>query len=183
MKKTIKANRIFGIFIIIAIVLAGIFTVSYRYILPDKFREERPPQLSLGGKYQAFSKEGLQGFLKYEEADQAVFDKKYGDTNKKNITLKEGINYVYVDKQTEIEDIIKCIDPVAERILIAQYKPEDKTFYTFPKGPFGAETQEFAGIHQKLNPTEGLIVISRREAKAYCLKEPKLKAENNADEP
>lgn len=183
MKKTIKSKKIFNVFIALAIVLAGAFTASY-YLISNKAEEDRPPELSLSGKYQAFNKEGLQGFLKYEESDQTAFDEKYSDTNKKSITLKEGVNYVYVDKQTEIEDIVECIDPVAERILIAQYKPEDKTFYTFPKGPaFKEKTEEFASVHQKLNPTEGFIVISRREAKAYCLKEPKLKAENNADEP
>lgn len=182
MKKTIKSKKVFGVFVVLAIVLAGVFTTSY-YVISSRAKDERPPSLSLTGKYQAFSKEGLQGFLKYEDSDKEAFDKKYGDTNKKSITLKEGINYVHVNKQTEIEDIIECIDPDAERILIAQYKPEDKVFYTFPKGPFGAETKEFASVHQKINPTEGLIVISRREAKAYCLKEPKAKAENKVNEP
>lgn len=184
MKKIIKSKKVFGVFVAFAIVLAGVFTASYYVISSRADKEERPPSLSLSGKYQAFNKEGLQGFLKYEGSDQEAFNEKYKNTDKKSITLKEGVNYVYVNKQTEIEDIIECIDPVAERILIAQYKPEDKVFYTFPKGPgFEEKTEEFASVNQKLNPAEGFIIISRREAKAYCLKEPKIKADNNADEP
>ncbi len=132
-----------------------------------------PPTLSFGGAgVQGMLEDGEQGFLEYEDGDEADykdFISGYKDDNvdAEVMRLHSGVNNVYVPEEISVEDLSKCIDPEAGRVLFAQWDAKEGSFMVYPEGPFAETTT--VDTDYKFKKGSGLVVISRHSADSWCL--------------
>lgn len=151
--------------------------------------EDVPPVISWNGQLiQGMLESGKQGFLEYEESDVNDYDDFKDDyedehDNADAITLHAGVNYVSPLEDISVEDLTKCIDPEADRVLFAQYDADEGEFLTYPKGPFGDDTQEIEDTDYKFEAGKGFVIISRKAADAYCVAAAEDKAKVTTTDP
>lgn len=144
---------------------------------PSANDSDTPPMLSLGGEgVQGKIEKGAQGFLQFEEDDEDDFDDFKDDyedehDDAETIALHAGVNYVSPLEDTSVEELINCIDPEADRVLLAQYDADEGKFLTYPKGPFGDDTEKIDDTDYEFKAGKGVVIIARHDADAYCLAE------------
>lgn len=160
--------------------VGGIGTFAYvNYAILQA--EDRPPSLE-----NPFDTSGVKGsfvetnqnLLAFEKADADTFAEAKPDLEKEFTTpavIEPGVNYLYADKDISMAEIVKGIDPVAHKMLLAYYSPGEKNmkagFYTYPKGPFKAtnEIKKEDLVTFKIPKNRVVIVISEMASSAYGL--------------
>lgn len=161
---------------LVALLIVGVGTFAFLNL-----SKERPPELQL-----ASGENGLKGsfvetsqnLLQFEQYDKDAFA-----INKPSLAAKysmaastlPGVNYLFADSQISMADVVKGIDPVANRLLLAYYTPGEgnltEGFYTYPKGPFNAthEISQAALTSFMIPQNRVVVVISEMAASSYGL--------------
>ncbi|MBL4694555.1 hypothetical protein JKY72_04270, partial [Candidatus Gracilibacteria bacterium] len=159
--------------ILVAALLSG---AGAYYFLNFAESNDEPPTLSMDSSgLQGMLKEGKQGFLEYEATDTAIYTTIKNDKVDAKVsatTIKTGVNYYHADTDLTVKEIVECIDPVAQRVLVAYYSPgetsKDKAYHVFPKGPF-LGTQTIADEATFTIPAgRGFAVIAKEASETYC---------------
>ncbi|MDA1060861.1 MAG: fibronectin type III domain-containing protein [bacterium] len=158
-------------FSVVSLVVVLLLSLSgyYYFDFDDK---EGPPKLSMGSSIvKGMMENGKQGFLEFEESDKVSYNSKKSSFKGSPITLKTGPNNVYVDEKYTLDELVQCINPQVERFLFAEYNPIEKTYFTYPKGPFGSATKIVPGkLSYEVKAGKAFTVIVRRDGEAYCMK-------------
>lgn len=89
--------------------------------------------------------------------------------------IQPGINYMFADRAISMGEIVKGIDPVSNRLLLAYYTPgEDGKaagFYTYPRGPFtGTNEIKKEELSSFIIPANrAIVVMSEVTSSSYGL--------------
>lgn len=78
--------------------------------------------------------------------------------------IQPGINYMFADRAISMGEIVKGIDPVSNRLLLAYYTPGENGksagFYTYPKGPFtGTNEIKKEELSSFIIPANRVVVV------------------------
>lgn len=129
-----------------------------------------PPFLTMApaGALKGSYVEPSQGLLKFEDSDKIAYSSyaARADVMAKFPVkgfLVPNINYMFVDRDgVSMDDVVKGIDPVTNRMLVVYYKPEEGKWYSYPQGPFvGTVTLAKDQLSHFLIPrNQGVVIIS-----------------------
>lgn len=139
---------------------------------------EPPPSLSksaIGGSFVEFQ----YGSLQYQPNDVSDFFRDLPYIKAQNSVrafVPAGTNYLYTNKETTMGEVLRGIDPSANRLILAYYSSGElgrgQTFYTYPKGPFGSEAREITASELNtfvIPANRGVIVMNEKDTVAYGL--------------
>jgi len=167
----IKKNVISG-FLAIAVVALSAGYVLYNQNSHNN--DELPPDFFLGSTaFKGFMVE--ENFYKFDSDDVASFSAPTGT----KVTLKDGLNYYYSNKDITVKEVIDSIVPVdGNRILIAYYEPKfegsetgNERFWGYPIGPNTISSPSSFAIPEQL----GFAIFSQGESDIYNISPASIK--------
>lgn len=139
---------------------------------------EAPPSLAksaISGSFVEFQ----HGSLQYQPNDASDFFRDLPYIKSKNpigTFVPAGTNYLYTNKETTMGEVLRGIDPSANRLILAYYSSGElgrgQTFYTYPKGPFGGEAREITASELNtfvIPANRGVIVMNEKDTVSYGL--------------
>ncbi|MBL4694556.1 fibronectin type III domain-containing protein [Candidatus Gracilibacteria bacterium] len=156
------------------LVVVSIVILAGYYFMNSTSEDEAPPALSSESRvFQGLLKDGAQGFIEFEDGDQAAYNAVASAAKlqgAEEVIIPAGVNYFHSENFLSAMDIATCVDPSAERLLIAYYSPGgnelDKSYYTYTKGPFNGTKllpEDF-----KIPAGRGFALITKNASKTYC---------------
>lgn len=174
--------------LVIAVVVLALLAGSAYYVYANFFTSAKvpklsaatpPPSLQVAGGAKGSFVETTQGTLQFDSNDKTEYEKNLSALKSKYKTAsvaKSGVNYLFADSEITMGDIVKGVDPVANKLLLAYY--DQGSFWTYPKGPFTGtkEIKKDDLATFKIAKNRVVIVITDKETTSYGLKSPTDKA-------